>query len=109
MIARVWSARATAPNATAYAAHLRREVIPTLRSVDGYQGAKLLQRQDGAEIEIVVVTWWQSLEAIHGFAGDDIGSAVVTDEAAGLLSGFDEHVLHYELMLVDDVAGTSQQ
>lgn len=103
MIARVWAARATIANAPAYAEHLRTEVIPGLRSVDGYQGAKLLQRADGDEIEIVVVTWWQSLDAIHGFAGDDIGSAVVTDHATGLLAGFDERVLHYEMVLSDEV------
>ncbi len=57
MIARVWSAKATAANAHAYAEHLRGEVIPGLRHVDGYQGTKLLQREDGDEIEIVVVTW----------------------------------------------------
>ncbi len=103
MIARVWTARATAANAPSYAEHLRAEVIPSLRQVGGYQGAKLLQRVDGDAIEIVVVTWWQSLDAIHGFAGDDISSAVVTDEAAGLLSGFDERVLHYEMVLSDEV------
>ena len=102
MIARVWTARATPANAPAYAEHLRDEVIPGLRSIDGYHGARLLQRQAGEEIEIVVVTWWQSLETIHGFAGDDIGSAVVTDHAATLLTGFDERVLHYELILSDE-------
>ena len=102
MIARVWAARATPANAPAYAEHLRSDVIPGLRDIDGYQGARLLQRQDGAEMEIVVVTWWRSLDAVHGFAGAEIGNAVVTDEAANLLSGYDERVQHYELVLSDD-------
>lgn len=108
MIARIWAARATAANAPAYAEHLRAEVIPTLRGVDGYQGAKLMQRQDGDEIEIVVVTWWQSLDAIRGFAGDDIERAVVTGEAASLLSSFDERVQHFELVLSDDPLAARQ-
>lgn len=103
MIARVWGARATVANAPAYTEHLRSEVIPTLRGIDGYEGARLMQRQDGAEVEIVVVTWWRSLDAVRGFAGDEIDTAVVTDEAAALLSAFDDHVQHYELALADDV------
>lgn len=105
MIARVWAARATPSNAPAYAEHLRTEVIPALRNVDGYQGARLMQRQDGDKIEIVVVTWWASLDAIRSFAGADIERAVVTEEAAGLLNGFDERVVHYELVLSDDLTG----
>jgi heme-degrading monooxygenase HmoA len=103
MIARAWAARATTANAPAYARHLQDEVIPTLRSVDGYQGARLLQRHDGDQVEIVVVTWWDSLDSIRDFAGDDIGNAVVTGEAACLLSDYEERVLHYELVLSDEV------
>ena len=90
-------------NAPAYAEHLRDEVLPALRAVDGYQGARLMQRQDGDEIEIVVVTWWKSLDAIHGFAGADIGHAVVADGAAALLISHDDRVHHFDLVLSDDV------
>lgn len=103
MIDRVWAARATVANAPAYVAHLRDEVIPTLRRLDGYLGARLLLREVGDEVEIVVVTRWRSLEAVHGFAGDDIERAVVADEAAALLTGFDDRVTHFEVVLTDDV------
>ena len=103
MIARVWAARATRANAPAYAEYLRDNVIPTLRGVDGYRATRLMQRQDGDEVEIVVATWWDSLEAIHGFAGADIERAVVEDEAAALLIDFEERVQHYDLALSDDV------
>jgi heme-degrading monooxygenase HmoA len=102
MIDRVWAARATPANAPAYVEHLRNEAIPTLRRVDGYEGARLLHRRDGSEMEIVVVTRWRSLDAIRGFAGDDIERAVVADEAAALLTGFDDRVAHFEVVLTDD-------
>ena len=101
MIARVWSARATPANAPAYANHLRTEVIPTLRAIDGYRGARLLQRQDGGQVEIVVLTWWDSLAAILGFAGADIECAVVEDAAAALLIRFDGRARHYGVAGVD--------
>ncbi|HEX5166245.1 MAG TPA: antibiotic biosynthesis monooxygenase [Thermomicrobiales bacterium] len=102
MIDRVWAARATPANAPAYVEHLRDHVLPTLRRVDGYEGARLLQRLDGGDVEMVVVTRWRSLASIRGFAGDDIERAVVADEAAVLLTGFDDRVAHFEVVLTDD-------
>ncbi len=103
MIARLWSARATPAQAPAYVEHLRTQVLPAVRGVDGYAGAQLLKRAGTDEVEILVVTWWRSLEAIRGFAGDDLEGAVVADEAAALLTDFDRRVRHYELVVRDDV------
>ncbi|MGH2532387.1 MAG: antibiotic biosynthesis monooxygenase family protein [Thermomicrobiales bacterium] len=102
MIARVWAARATPDHAPAYAEHLRDHVLPTLRGLDGYRGAKLLQRSDGDDVEIVVVTYWRSLDAVRGFAGDAIDAAVVADEAAALLTDFDARVQHFEVVATDE-------
>jgi heme-degrading monooxygenase HmoA len=63
----------------------------------------LLEREDSDEIEIVVITFWRSLEAIRGFAGANLEGAVVADEAAAVLTQFDRHVRHYELVARDDV------
>lgn len=103
MIARVWSARATRERAPAYVDHLRTHVLPNLRGVDGYAGAKLLQRVDSGAVEIVVITWWHSLAAISGFAGADIEKAVVASEAATLLTQYDDRVQHFEVVVADDV------
>jgi heme-degrading monooxygenase HmoA len=105
VIARIWSARATPALAPAYADHLRSHVLPILRAVDGYVGATLLQRRASAGLEIVVITWWQSLEAIHAFAGTDIDAAVVADEAASLLTQFDRRARHYAVVMEDATAG----
>jgi heme-degrading monooxygenase HmoA len=102
MIARVWSATTTAAQAPAYAEHLRNHVLPSLRAVDGYAGAMLLERPAGDAVEVVVVTYWRSLDAIRGFAGADLEAAVVAGEAAALLTRFDRRVRHYEVALRDD-------
>jgi heme-degrading monooxygenase HmoA len=101
MIARVWSARTTPAQAPAYAEHLRAHVVPALRRVAGYAGMKLLERPLPGAVEVVVITFWQSAEAVRGFAGDDPEQAVVADEAAALLTDFDRRVRHYEV-LADD-------
>ncbi|HTD46178.1 MAG TPA: antibiotic biosynthesis monooxygenase [bacterium] len=102
MIARLWSARATPAGARAYAGHLRTHVLPAVKQVDGYAGAVLLEREVSAAVEILVITWWQSLDAIRRFAGPDPEEAVVADDAAALLTAFDPRVRHYELVVRDE-------
>jgi heme-degrading monooxygenase HmoA len=102
MIARTWSAQASAAQAPAYAQHLRTQVLPALRRLDGYRGALLLEHVVGAAVEITVLTFWQSLDSIRAFAGDDVERAVVAEEAAALLTSFDRRVRHYEVAVHDD-------
>ena len=104
MIARFWSARTTPGQARAYADHLQAHVLPTVGSIDGYAGAMLLEREASGAVEIIVITWWRSLDAIRGFAGADLEAAVVADEAASLLTAFDRRVRHYELVVEDGAA-----
>ncbi len=105
MIARFWSAQAKPEHAPAYAEHLSTQVLPVLRHLPGYAGAMLLQRDLADEVEIVVITWWQSRDAIQAFAGDRQDRAVVASEAAVLLTRADEYVRHYDLILCDEVEG----
>jgi heme-degrading monooxygenase HmoA len=103
MIARVWLAQTTHAQADDYVEHLRTEVLPRTRTVDGYLGTRLLRRATPGAVEIVVVTFWRSVEAIRGFAGDDLEGAVIADEAAALLTQFDRRVRHYEVAVQDEV------
>jgi len=103
MIARIWSAQTTRAQAPVYADHLRSHVLPTVRKVDGYAGAMLLERETSDMVEIIVITLWQSLDSIRGFAGGDLEEAVVADEAASLLTQFDQRALHYEIVVADNV------
>jgi heme-degrading monooxygenase HmoA len=102
MIARIWSAETTTTHAPAYAAHLRSRVLPAIRSVDGYAGALLLERPTSDAVEVLVITFWQSADAVRSFAGADVEGAVVADEAAALLTRFDRRVRHFEVAVKDD-------
>jgi heme-degrading monooxygenase HmoA len=77
--------------------------LPTVRKVDGYAGAMLLERKALELVEIIVITLWQSLDSIRGFAGGDLEEAVIADEAASLLTQFDRRVRHYEIVVADNV------
>jgi heme-degrading monooxygenase HmoA len=103
MIARVWSAQTAVAGTPAYVEHLREQVLPALRALDGYGGAMLLERPLADEVEVIVITFWQSVDAIRDFAGDDLEAAVVAEEAAAILTQFDRRVTHYEVAVKDDV------
>jgi heme-degrading monooxygenase HmoA len=76
--------------------------LPAVKAVEGYGGAMLLERAVPDAVEIIVITFWQSVDAIRGFAGDDLEGAVVAEEAAALLTQFDRRVRHYEVAVRDE-------
>ncbi len=78
-------------------------MLPSVRGLDGYAGAMLLEKTTPGECEIIVMTFWTSLEAIRGFAGADLERAVVTDEARSILTSFDPYVRHYDVALRDTI------
>ena len=99
MIARIWTAAATPANAATYREHFEQHVLPALRALDGHVGAALLQRDDGELVELLVITRWQSWDAIRAFAGDDVEQAVVASEAQAVLARWDDRVRHYEVVI----------
>lgn len=98
-IARVWSARTTRPQAAAYADYLRTHVFAGLREIAGFQRALLLQREAADEVDVQVITFWDSLDAIRAFSGSDVEAAVVTDTAAALLTSYDRRARHFQVAL----------
>ena len=103
MIARRWRAWADgAANANAYAEHFERSVRPRLESTGGFVDATVERVEgDGGRTEIVVVTRWESLDAVRAFAGDDVEAAIVEPDARALLTEVDERVRHVELRDAD--------
>ena len=98
MILRVWRAYADASLSDRYPRHLLDNVRPELEKIAGFSGLFLLRRQHGAEVEFVVQTLWDSLDAIRTFAGPNPERAVVEPSAAAVLLRFDETVDHYEVL-----------
>jgi len=96
MIIRAWRGRAGRAKADAYPKHFREVVVPALREVPGFIGAELGRRADAGEVEFLVLTRWQSMDAIRAFAGPHVDKAVIEPGAVAALDDFDDTVLHYE-------------
>ena len=98
MIIREWRGRASPSKAEAYPKHFHDTVVPELHQVPGFAGAQLGRRQLNDKIEFLVLTRWQSMDAIRAFAGTDVEKAVVEPGAVAALVEFDTTVRHYEAL-----------
>lgn len=104
MIARLWHGWTSTEDAAAYEELLRTEILPGIagREIRGYGGAHLLRRSAGDEVEFVTILWFDSLEAVREFAGEEHEGAVVPPAARELLSRFDRTSRHYETVLAPE-------
>jgi heme-degrading monooxygenase HmoA len=99
MIARLWHGWTTPANADTYETLLKTEIFPGIaaRQIAGYHGIQLLRQAAGDEVEFITLMWFESLDAIRAFAGEDYAVAVVLPQAHALLSRYDTHSQHYEV------------
>ena len=99
MISRVWHGWTTLANADAYEGLLKSEIFTGIqtRQITGYKGVHLFRRSLDTEVEFVTVMWFDSIEGVRGFAGEDYEVAVVPPKARALLSRFDGRSQHYEV------------
>lgn len=98
MILRIWRAYAETSSADRYPRHLLDKVRPELEKITGFRGLWLLEKHGSEEVEYVVQTLWDSMDAIRTFAGPHPERAVVEPAAAAVLLRFDETVDHYEVL-----------
>ena len=99
MIARMWRGSAIRERAEDYVKHLEQSVVPELRKIDGFQGIYLLRRELSDGVELVVLTLWESMDAIRKFAGENPEVAVVAPAARVLFREYDAEVKHFEIAL----------
>jgi heme-degrading monooxygenase HmoA len=99
MISRIWHGYTGPGEADAYEALLRDEILTGIedRGIAGLDEIQLFRRTLGDEVEFVTVMWFDSLDAVRAFAGDDHEASVVPPAARALLSRFDERSQHYEV------------
>lgn len=98
MIVRIWRGFASQKTPDAYPRHLLGTVRPKLERIAGFRGLYLLRRDHSDEVEYQVLTMWESMDAVHAFAGDHPERAVVEPEAAAVLTRFDTEVRHYDVL-----------
>lgn len=95
MIMRIWRGWTRPEDTGAYAAYITETGIAEYRASPGNQGAYLVSREDGDRTEFLTISFWDSMEAVAGFAGDDVDRAVFYPEDDRFLVDREDTVLHY--------------
>ena len=97
MIARIWHGRVPAEKSDAYWEFTKGRAIPDYKSVSGNRGVYILRRSEGAVAHFLTLTFWDSMDAVRNFAGEDAAKAKYYPEDDNYLLEFEPMVRHYEV------------
>lgn len=99
MISRIWHGYTTRENADEYENLLKEEIFVGIneRHIPGFREIQLFRRNLEEEVEFVTVMWFDTLDAVRLFAGEDYALAVVPPKARLVLKRFDKRSQHYEV------------
>jgi heme-degrading monooxygenase HmoA len=97
LIARIWRGATRKTDASAYVDYVRETGLREYRATPGNQGAWVLWREVGDRAEFITLSFWESRDAIRGFAGDEIEHAVFYPEDDRFLVERELTVEHYEV------------
>ena len=97
-ISRHWRGVAKPEEADHYIHHLRNDTFPKLTGIEGFISASILRRSIREGTEFLIVTTWESLEAIRKFAGESASAAVVPLSVQAMMVEYDREVAHYEIV-----------
>lgn len=101
MIARMWHGVVPAQKADDYQRYLvdSERGVADYRRLPGNRGVTLLRRADGDRVHFLLVSMWESREAIQGYTGPDIGRAQYFEYDLECLVDPEPEVAHYEVVL----------
>ncbi len=97
MIARLWYGSTRPEDADAYVEYLERTGVAAHRSTPGNRGSLVLRRGGAEKAEFLVLSLWESEEAIAHFAGEEIGRAIYFPEDERFLIERRDEIDHYEV------------
>lgn len=98
MIARTWHGRVPAEKADTYYAYLLRTGLSDYASTPGNRGVHVLRRTEGGVTHFLLLTFWESLDAIKAFAGQDYERARYYGEDDDYLLEREPLVMHYDVL-----------
>ena len=97
MIARIWHGTTEVAKADEYVEYLKKTGLPDYRNTEGNLAAYVLRRLEDDKAHFVTFTFWDSIDAIKKFAGEDYEKARYYPEDKDFLLEFEPTVQHYEV------------
>ncbi len=97
MIARIWHGKTKITDYDTYTEFLKRVAIPDYQKTKGFKGLTFLRNLKDAEAHFTLITYWENLEMIKNFAGQDYEKPKYYREDNDYLLEFEETVNHFEV------------
>ncbi len=97
MIARIWHGKTSAKDYEAYTKFMQERAIPDYRNTIGFIKLSFLRMIEGDIAHFKLITYWENMEVIKNFAGDDFTKAKYYPEDESFLLEFEDRVQHYEV------------
>jgi hypothetical protein len=100
MICRIWRGWTTPANADAYESVVRGEVIPGIEAMNiaGFRHIDLMRREVGDEVEFVTLMWFDDIDSVKAFMGEDYEVSHVPAAARAVLARHDERSAHFDVL-----------
>jgi len=98
LVARLWHGRTLTAKADSYEKYLNETGVKKILATDGNHGVEVLRHTDGPKTDFVVISYWESLDAVKRFAGADYQKAVIMPRDAEFLIEVEPGVVHYEVV-----------
>jgi heme-degrading monooxygenase HmoA len=98
MIVRMWHGKVPTSKADEYREFTNGHAIPDYKFVKGNISVHVLERREGDVTHFITLTFWENLEAIKEFAGEDVGVAKYYPEDKDFLLELEPNVVHYEVV-----------
>jgi len=99
MIARTWHGITDASKAGEYLDYLNSTGVAAYCKTQGNLGAYVLRRIEGDKAHFLLLTLWESEDAIRQFAGSNIEQAKYYPEDKQFLLELEPTVMHYDVMV----------
>jgi heme-degrading monooxygenase HmoA len=96
-IARVWHGRTPLARAAEYRQYLFDNGVKKIAEIPGNRGVQLMMRKTSDEAEFMVVSYWDSIDAIKGYAGATYEHVHDLPRDAEFLIDKEKLVRHFDL------------
>jgi heme-degrading monooxygenase HmoA len=97
MIARLWHGRTPRDKADSYVEYLKKTGVCDQTSIEGNRGEYVFHRIEGDIAHFIVLSLWDSWDAVRRFAGQDPEKAVYYPEDGEYLLEMPPDIEHYEV------------
>jgi heme-degrading monooxygenase HmoA len=97
-VARHWHGKVATVRAAEYEAYLR-TAIAKFPSIKGNRGYEMLREPVGEVTHFSVISYWESRDAIHAYAGEDISKVHALPRDPEFLIDPEPNVRNYELLI----------